>query len=141
MIDIDKSILFQIVTFLILMWGLNYLLFRPTERVLVGRKERISGLVEEVERLRREITNKMNKYESELHGAKEEATKVKEALKKEGLEKKAEIINKAIGEGASFGLELKGQIEKEFQKAREGLKKEAEAMALSMAKRILGRDL
>ena len=44
MVSVDGSIVVQIVNFLLLIWILNMVLYKPIRKILLERKEKIAGL-------------------------------------------------------------------------------------------------
>jgi F-type H+-transporting ATPase subunit b len=44
MVSVDGSIVVQIVNFLVLIWILNMVLYKPIRKILLDRKEKMTGL-------------------------------------------------------------------------------------------------
>ena len=73
MVSIDSTMWFQMANFLILMFVLNVVLFKPILRVLERREKHFQGLDEEVKSLDQSVEEKMANYEEKLRQARLEA--------------------------------------------------------------------
>ncbi len=141
MISLDKSLFFQFVIFIVFMFLLNQLAFKPFLRFLEIRHQKIFGKKEEAEKLRKEAENLQKFLEEELR-------KIQEESLKEGLLLREE----AKKERESFLFSLREELSKEIRVMREKMEEdlkgaflELEVLAQNLAKgfseRILGRPL
>jgi len=140
-ISLDKSLFFQFVIFIVFMFLLNQLAFKPFLRFLEIRHQKIFGKKEEAEKLRKEAENLQKFLEEELR-------KIQEESLKEGLLLREE----AKKERESFLFSLREELSKEIRVMREKMEEdlkgaflELEVLAQNLAKgfseRILGRPL
>lgn len=141
MIELDYTVVIQVVAFLILWFLLSRLLFRPflalleeRERRTEGVKAETSSLVDEGERLRAE-------YERGIKSAWDEANAVKEAILAEGRQAREQLLAHAREETARLIETVRAEIFREMQKGRELAAREAEGIALQMEEKILGRKI
>jgi F-type H+-transporting ATPase subunit b len=141
MIDINISLVYQLVNFLFLLWILNVILYRPIRKVLRERNERlggleaeIKGLLEEVEIKAREMTASLNKARSEGYGRKEE-------LKQQGVAAESEIIGEITEKTETEISKNRKEIAADIASAREILKKQVNDFSQTLAEKILGRKV
>ena len=141
MVSIDSTIWFQMANFLILMFVLNVVLFKPILRVIERREKHLQGLDEEVKSLDQSVEEKMANYEEKLRQARLEA-----------MSEKNEIQQKASGEGKSKMDEARNEIlqifddfkqklDKEISSARKILKSQAEKISVEISEKVLGRSI
>ena len=87
MIDIDRSLIFQLINLLFLLWILNTILYRPIRRILKERDQRIGALESEILAMTKEVESKNVEIAATLRQARLDGFNRKEDLKKAGLQK------------------------------------------------------
>ncbi len=141
MISIDWTLILQFFNFLVLLFFLNKLLYRPLLEIMAKRREKISAGQEQARALEAEIEAKMQSYQQQLNAAKAEAAQERAELRKAAQQQEAEITGEAQQKAAQRVKGIREQVEKEAAEAREILKKEATALAAQIATKVLGRKL
>jgi F-type H+-transporting ATPase subunit b len=141
MLDINVTLFFQVANFLILLFLLNIILYRPIRKVLGQRKDEmdsLSGLLEEFQ-------TKSEQYGKELNeniiNARKEAFQKKEEIKGEGLEQERTALQEAGSQAEGKITEARGEIKKSLVSARESLQAEVEGFSKDLAEKILGRSI
>jgi F-type H+-transporting ATPase subunit b len=140
-INLDKTLILQMINFLIILWILNRFVFKPILGILEKRRERIQQSGQTVQALESRAAQQWESYQRQLQEAKIEANLEKERIKGEGLEAQRKLLEAARTESHSMLEETRKQIGKEVTKARELLRRQAEQIAVEMAEKILGRRL
>lgn len=141
MITMDKTLIFQIINMLVLMYLLNGVLYKPVLQILRERSRKMKGTQGEIEkfeknaRLRQEEVDKKmveasSRAKAALDGARAEAAAA-------GNEKLAAIKAEAEAGKEEKMAELKNQIDG----AVKGLQENLAGFASDMASKILGRSL
>ena len=82
----DVSLFVQIANFLIIIWALNLLLYRPIRKILIERKEKITSLEQTVEKLNEDAAGKDEAFLSGIKEARIRGLNEKDVLLKEGAE-------------------------------------------------------
>lgn len=141
MIELNQSLIIQIVNFIIFLFILNYLIFKPVVRVLNERRERIDGTMEKAQLLEAEVQKKLEGYEERIEEAKSQAANEKERLRRQGESISKEMVEKARKELARDIPIIRKQIAGETDRARRELEKMAQEMARDVACRVLGREI
>jgi len=137
----DWTLLIQIANFLILIWVLNLILFRPIRNVLVRRREKINGMEESIEVSRRDVQEKEDAFAAGIREARMKGLEKKEALMSEAAEEEKKILAK-INEKAQADLaEVRKKLAGEKESAREELMRKIEDFAESIGQKILGRAI
>lgn len=141
MVNIDGSLFIQIANFLILIWALNVVLYKPIRNVLLQRSEKVAGLEENIETFKKEAMKKEEAFSSGIRDARAKGIKEKEALMQAAMAEEKQIINK-INERASEELaKVREKVAKEADEVRNTLLREVDAFAGEIGKKILGRSI
>jgi F-type H+-transporting ATPase subunit b len=139
--DFARTLPFLLVVFVLLIYPVNVLLFRPIFKVLELRDQKIAGSRESAERVGREADEILERYERSLQQAREEA----EAERKQSLEAVRSQQVASTGDArASAEQEVsrtREEVDRALTAARESLRSQAEDLANEAAARILGRRL
>lgn len=139
MVSIDGSVFIQIVNFLVLIWILNIVLYRPIRNILLQRREKVSGLEGNIEAANTRMKEKDDAFSKGIKEARNKGLKEKDSLIREAEAEEKEIVGK-INEKAQAELaQVKEKIAKEAQEVRDALMKEVDAFASDIGEKILGR--
>ncbi len=141
MLNINATFFFQVVNFLIIIAVLNWLLVKPTLKILEERRVRVEGSEEEAKRLKAETEGKIQDYERGLAEARINAGREKEKIRMEGLERENEIIKTAREQARKTVEDMKVKIEKEAQDASTVMKQEIKSLSADIAAKVLGRKI
>jgi F-type H+-transporting ATPase subunit b len=135
----DGSTLIQLINFLVLLWILNLVFYKPIRNVLIQRKDKVDGLKAGVEKLSEDEVEKGNAFENGLKEARAKGVKEKETLIDQASVEEKEIIGKINQEAQAKLVEIKKQVVEETEKARVELEKDVEIYAREIGEKILGR--
>ena len=125
MLKLDIWFFVQLVNFLVLVFILNQVLFKPLLNLFQERKEGIEGSIEEAKRLNQLKDEEIKRYNQELAQAREHAKEIYNSLRQEGLHKQKEIIEKAHEEAMA-----------EIRMAQEAIKKETERVRKELGETV-----
>lgn len=135
----DISCVYQMINFLILLFVLNMVLYRPIRNVILERKAKIDDLENGAEKASADLTNQEDAYKDGLKEARGEGLKQKEVFIEEASAQEKEIIEQ-INKTAQANLaQIKDQVAKETEAARKELEAEVDAFAKAIGQKILGR--
>jgi F-type H+-transporting ATPase subunit b len=141
MVDIDSTVFIQLVNFLLLIWILNQVLYKPILRMLDRRKEILDKAQEEVKTVQETIDRRVTAYEEKIRAAKMEAMGQKGDLAKEGAQAAKVITDKAKGEISGMMGEFQAKLEKELASVRELLRNQSQRISSEIAEKVLGRSI
>ena len=141
MVDIDSTLFIQLVLFLLLIWILNQVLYKPLLRIMDRRKEILDKAQEEVKNVQETIDRRVAEYEEKIRAAKMEAMGQKGDLAKEGTQAAKVITDKAKTEIAGMMGEFQAKLEKELASARELLRNQSLRISSEIAEKVLGRSV
>ena len=141
MIDINTSLIIQIVNFLLIMIVLNFILYRPIRRILQERRETFSGFEVDISDLATRTDQKARDFEALLLAARKDGFLRKDEIKGEGQEEEKKILSAATGEAEAKIEGIKEQIKGEISAARDKLRVDLDVFSRELAQKILGRSL
>jgi len=135
----DISTVYQIINFLILLFVLNLVLYRPIRNVILERKATIEGMQKGAEKAAGDLVEGEEAYKNGLKQARAEGLKKKDTFIEEASKEEKEIID-TINKKAQANLaEIKQQVATETEQARKALEGEVDAFAKAIGEKILGR--
>ncbi len=139
MVSIDGSLFIQIANFLFLIFVLNMVLYKPIRKVLIQRKEKVTGLEKSIETADKEAEEQNQAYASGLKDARAKGKEEKDALLEAAAEEERAIINK-INEKAQADLaDVRSKIATDAESVKASLMKEIDTFAKAIGEKILGR--
>lgn len=141
MVSLDSTLFVQIINFLLLIFILNVLLYKPILRIMDERKKRLQDSEEEIKSLQQTVDRKTAEYEEKIRLAKLEAMNQRTDIQKEGAEAGGKIIAEAKEEIAKMMEEFKAKMAKEMDDARVILQTQSRTISLEIAEKILGRNV
>lgn len=141
MIKVDWTLGLQILNFLVLLFILNTVLYRPLRELLAKRKETIDGDHGRARALQQQIDEKMASYQEQLQAARVTGTTERAALRAAAGKEEAEILGAAHQVAADKLQQLKARIAGEAGAARTALRSDVDTIAAQVASRILGRAI
>lgn len=135
----DISLVYQMINFLVLLFVLNLVLYKPIRNVLLERKAKIQGMQSGAEKAASDLVAGEDAYKNGLKQARYEGLKEKEAFVEEASKEETEIIDKINRKAQASLAEIKKQVVDETEQARKALEGEVEAYAKAIGEKILGR--
>lgn len=139
MISLNATLIVQILNFLVLVWALKYVLFKPVFNTLDRREQYKKTILGEIERLERESAETAKRYESMIHSAQMEALQQTALILKDAGKEYKDILNVARLESYGIISALEKKLRTETERIRQELRKEMEQWAHDIASKILGK--
>lgn len=141
MVNIDNSLIIQIVNYLVMIALLNFVLYKPIRGIIKQRKERIESFQSDIDGLTTKTRERLKEMEDRLVEARREGFAQKDELKSKGLEEEKKILDAAGSEAESAIRKIQEQVKGEIASARDALRKDLEAFSKELAQKVLGRSL
>ncbi len=135
MISINATLVVQIVNFLILIWILNRILFRPIFKIIDEREDFIASSKADIERIEAEAMGKIRAYENRMSKARAEARARRDTARGEANTSAREIMDRAKAEAQDHI----SAIQTEAAEAVEGVKIELAGFRESIAELVLAK--
>ncbi len=141
MISIDQTLLIQAVNFLVLLFVLNMLLYKPILGIMDRRNRRVVESDEKVKELNKSVEQKMAEYEEKLRQAKLEAMEQKNKVEQEGSGEGERLIEGAKSEISQMVEGFHVKMGKEIDEVRGVLKGQSRKISGEIAEKVLGRSV
>jgi len=140
-ISLDYTLGFQIINFLLLIFILNILLYKPILGIIAKREKRLAEADAEIERLRGEMEHKLVEYEGKARLARQEATEQAKGYLRDGVEEAKKIVEDARAEITSLMEDFHHRMEGEIGAARKVLSSQSQRISREIAEKVLGRAI
>ena len=141
MIDIDWTLYAQIINFLLLVFLLNVVLFRPIRKALKDRQAKLLAQETEINVLTDKGRSLEDEIKEELAAARRAGAGARETLKQEGAQAEASLLDEVKRQVEVEWATVEKKIKADMAKARASLTKQAQTFAQLLATKILGREL
>jgi len=141
LISINETSIAQLVSFLIFLFIMNRIMFRPLRDTMEKRSNFIKGLTQDISDAEDEFDNLSSQLKIKKRNVRAEALKIANELD-ESAKKQAKEINDATRLKSKTLLKsTENQIIKQIDKARVSLHQEAEAIMTGIMEKVLNRRL
>jgi len=141
MIDIDWTLFAQIINFLLLVFLLNVVLFRPIRNALRERQAKVLAQEAEINLLTDQGRSLEDEILEELAAARRAGAGARETLKQEGAQAEATLLDEVKRQVEVEWATVEKKIKADMAKARASLQTQAQSFAQLVATKILGREL
>lgn len=141
MIQLNITLLIQVINFLVLLVLLDVLLYKPVMAKIREREAQIRKDQEKATELEQRVLDQENLHQQELAKARQTAAQEKMALLAESKKKEADILEKARTEASRIVDDMKTAIQRDAEEVRKGLKAQMTPLARSITEKVLGRAI
>ncbi len=141
MIDIDWTLYAQIINFLLLVFLLNVVLFRPIRNGLRDRQAKLLAQEAEINVLADQGRSLEDEIKEELAAARRAGAGARETLKQEGAQAEATLLEEVKRQVEMEWATVEKKIKADMAKARKSLQTQTQSFAQLLATKILGREL
>ena len=133
--------LFALANFLFLFFMLRRFLFKPVMKMIDDRQKEIDGLYKDAEDAKKDAQAKQQEYDRKLSAAQQTSEQlVREAVAR-GQSREEEILRQANAQASAMMDKAADDIAREKKKAVNDAKDEISVIALSIAGKVVGREL
>jgi F-type H+-transporting ATPase subunit b len=137
----DGSLLFIIALFMLFVFVMNRLLFRPIGRVLDERQALTEGAANEARAAARRYQARLAEYESSIRQARAESYRRLEQERAAALEERRRLIEDAKQKASGQIEQAKSEIGRQADGARAALETESRQIAATISRTVLGRTV
>ncbi|MDD5712708.1 MAG: ATP synthase F0 subunit B [Smithellaceae bacterium] len=141
MVNLDYTVLIQMGNFILLIFLLNILLYKPILSIIDKRRKTLEDSDLEIKNLRETVDRRMAEYEEKLRLAKQEALEQKAEIVKEGADRAKGIIDTVRNELPAIMEQFQAKMGKEVGEAKDILRSQSQKISLEIAEKVLGRSI
>jgi F-type H+-transporting ATPase subunit b len=141
LISLDKSLIVQAINFLILLFILKRLLYKPFLAKMEERTQAIQKSLDEAQAARAQAARQQEENETRLRAAHTEAAAIRAQAMKEASEEQKRLVEAARAESQRLVEGAKAQMDADVRRAREELRREVADLATAVAEKLVRRSL
>ena len=138
---IPYSILIQIINFLVLLFLLNIIIYRPIRGILNKRKEEMDSTSSTTDEWKSKIEKYISEIEENIDATRKQGLKERTGLRDNGLATEKELLHNAYSQVEEALGKAKNEIKGKINSARASLQEEMESFSHELVEKILGRSL
>jgi len=139
LISINETLIVQVVGFLIFLFVMNRIMFRPLRNVMSDRDIHIERIKRDIIQAQKEVASITSQIQEQDAATRKEALELKDDLEATGSQQAKEIFKSVKKEIAADRNKVQQEIELRIAEERKAVKKESAALALNIIEKILDR--
>jgi len=139
MIDINISLLYQLINFIVLLVVLHFILFKPIRQVMLEREQNISSAFGDAKAAQDRMQTLLEQYNASLAEAKLKSAAIYNANYQQGLDAQRDMISAERAKAGEMLDKARAEIAAASAAAQADLKKEAGRLSLDITSKLLGR--
>lgn len=140
-IDIDFTVIAQVLSFLLLVWILAKFAWKPLMAMMEERRKFIESSLKQAEQERQQAEQIKREYQEEMRKARQEAQDVIAKATKASEERAVEILAQAKEEADKIKKSALVDIERERDRAISEVKAQVAELSISVAEKIIRQKL
>lgn len=135
------TMLTEVITFLLLLWFLSRVAWKPLRKMLVDRQQYIEMQIHTTETNRKEAEQLVEEHRALLAEAKKDAHELIEAARRSGERQAAEALAAAETESKRLRVEALEEITREKEQALAAVSQHVAELTVLLSARVLERQL
>lgn len=137
MLEFNKWFFVLAINFILLIFILNSILFKPILKIFKEREDTVKGALDAAKELSAKREEAIAQLNRELAESRTKAKETFEALKAEGISKQKEIVASAEAEAAQMLEKARAEIRSEAEKARKALRAEVDKFSDEIVRKLV----
>ena len=139
--DINMTILGQTIAMIVFVWFCMKFVWPPLVFALDQRRKQIADGLAAAEDGQKKLEQAQVRFEETVHESREKAAEVIQQAEKRAREIVEEARTEAVAEGERLLAQAKAEIEQEAGRAKDALRGQVAAIAVSGARQLLEREI
>jgi F-type H+-transporting ATPase subunit b len=140
LISINETLILQIISFLIFLFIINRVMFRPLRKVMNERESYIENIQKDIVAAENQLEDLTNQVQAQEKAVRNEAFEQKEQLEASGSQQAAEILASNREEINTLRAEAQKEVDAQISAARKYVQKESEDLAKNIIETVLYRS-
>jgi len=141
LISINETLVVQLISFLIFLFVINRVMFRPLRRSMQEREHYIEGIRMDIREAEKKLEKTMQEARDEDAAVRNAGRQMMAEMEKQGNAEAGKIITRARQEIDGLGSKARQEINAQIADVRKTIVAEAEKLSLSVMEKVLGRRL
>lgn len=140
LISINETLILQIISFLIFLFIINRVMFRPLRKVMNERESYIENIQKDIVAAENQFKDLTNQIQAQEKAVRNEAFEQKEQLEASGSQQAVEILASTREEINTLRAEAQKEVDAQISAARKYVQKESEDLAKNIIETVLYRS-
>jgi F-type H+-transporting ATPase subunit b len=140
-VGINLTLFGQMLTFLVFVWFTKKFVWPPVMQALEERRARIAEGLAAADRGQKALENADAQVAERLREARQQASQIIEQAERRGAELVEEAKDNAQAAGDRMLAQARAELEQDVNRAREALRGQVAAIALSGARQLLEKEI
>jgi len=140
LININETLIFQVISFLIFLFIINRIMFRPLRKVMNERETFIENVQQDIVAAESQFEDLTNQIQVQEDAVRDEAFKQKDQLEAAGSQQAGEIMTSTREEINALRAEAQKEVDARISAARKHVQKESEGLAKQIIETVLYRS-
>jgi F-type H+-transporting ATPase subunit b len=141
LISINETAIVQLISFLIFLFIINRVMFRPLRKAISARERYVEEAREDIVKAEKEVVQLLDQLEQRKSAAREAAFALNRELEA-GADKQAEeLLTVTREEIETLKANAEKEIDAQISQAKEKIKKESDSLVVHIMEHILNRRL
>jgi len=140
-INVNFTILVQIINFIVLTYLLNRILFKPVLRLFDYRSRRIEEFKNKTTEAEKSYEAKLKEYAKRIQNARNIAEEERQRLCQQAMGKRQDILLKAKTEADKITAKIRDDIKQQTGLVKAVIQREGELLSQEIAGEFLGRKV
>lgn len=137
MLELNKWFFVQVINFLLLIILLNQILFKPLLRLFKERQDHVKNSLDRAKSMDKEREDLLNKINTKLFEARNQAKTILEGLKKEGINMQKELVDATQKDALEISSKAQKELHAESERARKALRADVEKFSNEIVRKLI----
>lgn len=137
MLELNKWFFVLLANFLVLLYVLNIILFKPLLKLFKEREDTVKGSLDAAKEMNEKKDDSLAKLNRELAEARNRARDIFETLRIEGMNKQKEMLSTAEAEASEILQKARAELNAEAEKARKALRADVERFSDEIVRKLI----
>jgi len=139
LVSINETVIVQLISFLIFLFVINRVMFRPLRDTMLKRDQHVNRIQEDITHQENQLQTLKNKIRKRESSVRSEALQMKKKLEDSGNQAAAAILSTTQQEIEGLRKKSAQDVENKVSEARKSLEKESEGLVLDVMEKVLDR--
>ncbi|WP_288638482.1 F0F1 ATP synthase subunit B [uncultured Lentilactobacillus sp.] len=135
------DMLFVMLTFLVLMWLIKLVAWKPVTKMMQDRSDKIVNDIDSAKESRTKAAELAQKRQAELDKARDDANGIINNAKQTGQRQREQIVEDARNEASNLKSSAEKDIEQQRQEALANSRKDVASLSIEIASKIISKEL
>lgn len=139
LVSINETVIVQLISFLIFLYIINRVMFRPLRDTMLKRDQHVNRIQEDITHQENQLRTLKNKISERESSVRSEALKMKKKLEDSGNQEAAAILSTTRQEIAVLRKKSAQDVENKVSEARKSLEQESQGLVSDVMEKVLDR--